>query len=63
MGRPRSYRIVLESEERKAIRHLRRKTKSVNKSVRYDILLEADESCWEKNETKTYKRKVLKNEY
>ena len=55
MGRPRSYRIVLESEERKAIRHLRRKTKSVNKSVRYDILLEADESCWKKNETKTYK--------
>lgn len=55
MARPKSYSITLTSKERRTIQHSRRITTSVNKKARYDILLEADESCWKKIETRSYK--------
>lgn len=44
MARQRSYRISLETEERKAIRKILRRTNSTNRRTRCTILLNADES-------------------
>lgn len=44
MARQRAYRISLETEERKAIRKILRRTNSTNRRTRCTILLNADES-------------------
>ncbi len=44
MARQRAYRISLETEERKAIRKILRRTTSTNRRTRCTILLNADES-------------------
>ena len=51
MARPRNFHVSLTKKERACIRHLRRKTMSINAKARYDILLESDESLGYGNRT------------
>jgi len=53
MARQRAYRIYLDSDERKAIRKILRRTNSTNRRTRCTILLNADES---KNASVTYQK-------
>ena len=53
MARPRKYHVSLTDKERKCFKHLKRKVKSQNMRVRYDILLEADENHHGNNRTYT----------
>ena len=47
MARPRTYRISLSDKERKVMRHLQKKTGSLNVHARLNVLLSADESRYD----------------
>lgn len=58
MARPRRYRVNLTSKQRDKIKLAKRRTTSIQKKVRYDIILAADEKRYKK--VLTYKQIAAK---